>query len=70
MAGFDDSDEFNEAWNNLMHEKYLERIGLLLKYKANPTIKNAQGKSAYDIANEKGFEDIVRLFDEAGYKNG
>lgn len=67
LAGFDNSDEFCEAWSELMHEKYLERIQLLLSYKADPTIENAQGKNAYELANEKGFDDIVKLFDNAGY---
>lgn len=70
LAGFGNSEEFSEAWNELMHEKYLERIELLLKYKADPRIENARGKSAYDLANEKGFDDIVKLFEDAGYKNG
>ena len=69
LAGFDNSEEFNEAWNELMHKKYLERIELLLQYKADPTIDNTRGKNAYNIAEEKGFDDIVKLFDDAGYKN-
>ena len=53
-----------------MHEKYLKRTRLLLTYQAGPAVKNVNGKNAYDLASEKGFDDIVKLFDDAGYKNG
>ena len=41
---------------------YVEDIKVMLKYGADPTIKDKKGKTALDYAKEKGYAEIVALF--------
>lgn len=46
------------------HNK-IEAVRTLLKAGANPTIANAKGKTALDIAKENGYTEIVKLLKHA-----
>jgi len=56
----------NGAVNNVLHvavsHNDVELVAALLKKGAKPNLKNQQGQTALDIANQKLFTDIIRLF--------
>lgn len=60
--------ELGPSGNNALHEAtyagYTPIVELLLKYGADPLLKNTYQVTARDIAIDMGFDDIVELIDD------
>ena len=52
---------FMNPYNPTKNKVMQECIKVLLAHKADPSLKGGNGKTAAQIAEEKGFEDIAKL---------
>jgi len=52
----------NTALHGAAHAGHVESVRLLLWQMRAPGAKNLDGESARDLARERGYEEVVRLF--------
>lgn len=65
LAGFWDN---STALIKAVEANQIEAVRILLVAGADPYIKDAHGKTAFDIARENGYSDILELLESAPLK--
>ncbi|MGX6960666.1 MAG: ankyrin repeat domain-containing protein [Rickettsia endosymbiont of Pentastiridius leporinus] len=66
--GSDDSTPLHKVLMSSVDENRLEAVKLLLEKGANTRILNYKDKTAIEIAQEKGYAEIVQIFEQNSIK--